>query len=145
MTSSNSKTLGIIVIALVALGGVAVIAWALQPGKTPDSQKAVSQNESPTAASHGATSDVVITYSDDGFSPKSPMITKGGTVTVRNTSSQTLEFSSGPHPTHTDEAELNLKPLAPGESTSFTVTRIGTFSFHNHLNESQNGELMVMQ
>lgn len=145
MATNNSKVLGIIVIALVVIGGAAAITWALQPGKTPANDKTASQNETLSADSHGATADVVITYSDDGFSPKNPMVKKDGTVTVRNTSSRSVQFSSDPHPAHTNEAELNLKDLAPGESASFTVTRVGTFGFHNHLNASETGELMVME
>lgn len=148
MAVGNSKLTGIIVIALVAIGGGAVLWWALQPAKTPlksDSSLAPSTSQQAPSEQHGQADTVVITYTDRGFTPTDPMIKRGGTVTVRNTSSHDVQFSSDPHPAHTGEGELNLKELAPGEAASFTVTRVGNFGFHNHLNPSESGTLMVME
>ena len=150
--ANNSKLTGIIVICVVALGAASALWWALQPAQVPRSDSSSTQAPSTSQEStrtdtsnHDATSTVVITYTNDGFTPTEPMVKKGGTVTVRNNSSRDLQFSSDPHPAHTGEAELNLPRLAPGKSTSFTVTRTGSFGFHDHLAEQYTGTLMVME
>ncbi len=85
----------------------------------------------------------IIIYSDSGFSP-SPLTVKTGTmVTIKNTSSRTLQFDSDPHPVHTDDPELNVGVVASGQTKTFTVTTTGSHGYHNHLNASDTGTLVV--
>lgn len=84
-----------------------------------------------------------ITYTNSGFSPATYTVKTGDTVTVENKSSHDLQFSSDNHPTHTAEPELNMNVLRPGESGTFTVTKAGTWGFHNHLDAQHTGELVV--
>ncbi len=84
-----------------------------------------------------------ITYSNDGFSPTTLTVKAGSTITVKNTSSRTLQFASDPHPAHTDNSELNVGSISTGESKSFTINKTGNFSFHNHLNPSEKGTIAV--
>lgn len=128
---------------IVTVAAITVTMFALQKPTsktTPASQKS---GES-TMSTHEADQNVTITYTDKGFLPASYMIKTGGTVTVINQSSRDLEFSSNNHPAHTDEAELNMDTLAPGKSGTFTVTKVGTWGFHNHLTPDDTGSLMVM-
>jgi plastocyanin len=90
-----------------------------------------------------ATSSVTITYSADGFSPTSATVSSGGTVTVKNTSSGNMQFASDPHPQHTDDPELNAGLIAAGQSKTFTVTKKGTFGYHDHLNPSMIGTITI--
>jgi plastocyanin len=84
-----------------------------------------------------------ITYDGNNFSPSTLTVKSGSTVTVKNMSSDDLQFDSGPHPTHTSNPELNIGLIAAGESKTFTVTKTGTFDYHNHLNPSQTGTIIV--
>lgn len=84
-----------------------------------------------------------ITYTDDGFTPGTLTVKVGDTVTVINRSSKQLEFSSDVHPTHSDNSEINQTTTAPGESTSFKVSKAGTHGYHDHLNASRTGTLVV--
>lgn len=86
---------------------------------------------------------VIITYSNNGFSPSTVKVTSGGSVTVKNDSNRTLQFDSNPHPAHTDNTELNLGVVQTGESKSFTVTKKGTWEYHNHLSASDEGAITV--
>ncbi len=86
---------------------------------------------------------LTIFFSDDGFDSGSYAVQKGQTVTVKNTSSMTLEFASDNHPTHLLQPELNTQPIGPGKSTTFTPTKVGTWGFHDHLQSQYMGELVV--
>ncbi len=84
-----------------------------------------------------------ITYTDSGFDVSLSNLQVGSSVLVVNNSSGTLEFSSDPHPQHTDNYELNVPALAPGEQKVFVITEPGTWGFHNHLNDSHSGSITV--
>lgn len=106
-----------------------------------------SETESSTPADTGseeASSEAtVITYTNSGFSPKVITVTSGTTVTIKNESSRNMQFDSDPHPAHTTNEELNVEDVAPGQSQTFVVKRTGTFGYHNHLNASQTGTIIV--
>lgn len=85
----------------------------------------------------------LITYTDDGFSGESIKVKTGGTINITNKSSKALEFNSNRHPQHTENAELNVGSIPAGQSKMITVTKSGTFGYHNHLNPSQTGSITV--
>lgn len=99
------------------------------------------ENENDTTETTGTT----IIFTNNGFSPQTYTTKVGTRVTVRNDSSARLQFSSDDHPTHREETELNLDVLQPGESASFTPTRVGTWGFHDHINDSFTGTLTVTE
>lgn len=139
------KAIIIIVIVLVLGGGVALLL-----GSRDDTTEDNNTNNAPSTTettqnteeqtSEGTT---VITYSDSGFIPGTLTVKAGTTLTVTNNSSGVLQFSSDSHPTHTDNPELNLKSLEPGESLMFTPTVKGTHGVHNHLDEAKTMTLIV--
>lgn len=103
-----------------------------------------STNSTPSSDNPSSnTENTTITYADNGFSPASLSVASGTTVTIKNTSSSTLQFDSDPHPQHTANPELNVGMIAAGASKTFTVTTTGSHGFHDHLNSSQTGTLVV--
>ncbi len=90
-----------------------------------------------------ATSSATIVYSDSGFSPAVSSISSGGSLTVKNESGSAVQFDSDPHPIHTDNADLNVGQVASGGQKSVTINKTGCFSFHNHLNPSDTGKILV--
>lgn len=86
---------------------------------------------------------VTITYTDNGFSPENYTVKSGTKVVVKNNSSNDLQFSSDDHPTHRENPELNTQTIGPGEIAEFTPKTTGTWGFHDHLNDSHTGTLMV--
>ena len=88
-------------------------------------------------------SENVITYSDSGFSPAQVSVKVGDTVTFKNSSAKSVQVNSAQHPTHTQFPELNVGTIAAGESKSVTFATAGTKKYHNHLNPSQNGQIVV--
>ncbi len=71
-------------------------------------------------------------------------VTAGSTVTFRNADTTPHGVASDPHPVHTGLPGFDAGgPIAPGETYEFTFTSPGTFGFHNHLNPSLRGTVVV--
>lgn len=90
-----------------------------------------------------ASAENTITYTDNGFEPDSLTVAAGDAVGIKNESSKSLQFSSDDHPTHTKNSELNRGVLTPGKKLTFEVIIIGTYGFHDHLNDENTGTLIV--
>jgi plastocyanin len=95
---------------------------------------------------------VTVTYTDNGFSPASVTIPQGGTVIWKNMSSSGVRVSSDPHPLHNGYPTTGgcvgstfdaCKSILPGDSWPFTFTFVGSWGYHNHLNPSQRGTVVV--
>jgi len=50
---------------------------------------------------------------------------------------------SDPHPVHTDYPPLNLGTFFDGASLSLKFPTAGTYVYHNHLNPSERGTIVV--
>ena len=87
---------------------------------------------------------IIVNYTDSGFSPKSIIVKLGGTVTFVNNSSKMMWIASAPHPVHTDYPGFDEKVgVGKGESYSFTFNKPGTHKYHNHLNPTDFGTVVV--
>ncbi len=151
----GKKLLILVVVILLVAGGYLLYhrqyakSHKILPVLTP------SPTESTTPAavtSQAVISAHVVTYTDSGFSPKSLTIKKGETVTWINQSSESLWVASNPHPTHSGYPTKggcisstfdSCKPITKGESWSFTFDIVGTWGYHNHLNPSSRGTIIV--
>jgi plastocyanin len=107
-----------------------------------------STDNSNSKAGAGSTSQVqtrpnTIIYSDNGYNPSSLTVASGTRLTVKNESTQPMQFDSDPHPSHTDDPELNVGVLEPGQSATFTVSTKGRHGYHNHLNAIDTGVIIV--
>ena len=95
-----------------------------------------------TTNSSSSTSNT-ITFDGNSFSPAKLTVTSGTTITIKNASSEDMQFDSDPHPIHTGDADLNVGAVAAGESMTFTVKKTGTFGYHDHLDPSITGTIVV--
>jgi plastocyanin len=98
-----------------------------------------------------------VTYNGSTFSPSSVTIAKGGTVNFVATNGQSMWVASAPHPTHTGydgtsesvhcaagyTGPAPFDMCAAGTSFSFTFDKTGSFVYHNHLNTSAHGTVVV--
>lgn len=142
----NKKAIIAFVILVAVVAGAAL--WMLR--KDPSSTNTTTQTDSSTGTSQSSPTDgtptgaeTVITYSDNGYSPSSVTVKAGDKVVIKNTSSRSMQFDSDPHPAHTTNPELNVGSVPPGQEMSFVVDTKGTFGYHNHLNASQKGTIVV--
>jgi len=134
----------VVVVVLAAIGG----AIALSGGDSNNNSTTTGTSSQPATSNSGQpasdqSSGATITYSDNGFSPATLTVKAGTKVTIKNTSSRDMQFDSDPHPAHTDDPELNVGIVSPGQSMTFTVTTTGTHGYHNHLNPSDTGTIVV--
>jgi len=146
---NKSRNIALVVVAVLVIAGIALTlsnqkkttASTAQPTPTPFTAT-ISPGASPTQ-SPAQTAASVISYDGNSFSPASTTVKSGQTVTFKNTSNTAVQVDSDPHPIHTDDTDLNVGNIDPGGSKTITVTKIGSFGFHNHLNPSQKGHITI--
>lgn len=150
-SKKKSNTAPIVIAVAVIIAVLATAGWitwsALQKSDTTrdDNSQTTSEASKNDASSDASSSSetATITFTDSGFSPSTLTVKSGTVVTVVNNSSQSLQFSSDDHPTHREDPEINMDVLASGEKGTFTATTTGTHSFHDHLDDSKVGTLIV--
>ena len=140
---------GIIVTGLVAaalvIGGFIIInnksdnnqtSTTSTTNKQPETATNTSETQTPQSAS-------AITYANSSFTPSSLTVKSGDSVSIKNNSDDAIQVQSNPHPVHTDNDELNVGVIQAGKTATFTLTKTGTFGYHNHLNSSETGTITV--
>ena len=97
---------------------------------------------------------MLITYTDDGFSPADISITQGQRVRFLNDSKESTWPASGVHPTHSLYPEKESSDclgssfdactsLTRGEFYDFTFYYPGTWTFHDHVHAYNTGSITV--
>ena len=86
-----------------------------------------------------------IIYANDIFDPASITIQKGDSVIFVDQGASSALIESDPHPAHSGNAELNLGMLNVGKSLSAQMNSVGTWGYHNDLNTSQTGTIIVTE
>lgn len=98
--------------------------------------------------------DVVVTYTDNGFSPRDTTIKQGQRVRFLNNSSGAFWPASGIHPTHSLYPEKEstdclgssfdaCQYVQKGEYFDFTFYYPGTWNFHDHIHAYNTGDIIV--
>ncbi len=133
------KTVKVLVIASALL---LLLTTALVLANKPTSQQP-DQDQAQTVDDQPATAQVEITK--DGFIPATLFVAKGTTVTWTNTDSNPHPIASNPHPEHTTLPGLDSKDVISieGGTYSFTFDTPGEYTYHDHLNPTTNGTIMV--
>jgi len=160
----NEKIVGIIAVIIVIVGG-----WFLLSSTPASAPQTATTEEIPVTASTTTTTTTTTTtsstvtgatvvYTNQGFSPSSVIVPLGTTVTFINQSTGNMWVASAMHPTHivysgtslsqhcpdtTNSAFDECAADAPGSSFSFTFNKEGAWKYHNHVNASQFGTVIV--
>ena len=80
------------------------------------------------------------------FSPATLTVKKGASVTWTNSGSAKVWIASDPHPVHTGYPGFDSgTDLRAGESFTFTFDKTGSWSYHNHLNPTVKGTVIVTE
>lgn len=137
---------------IVATGAVLAAAGALyiyseQPETPVTTTKPSDETATPPPVniSKERVAETTIVYTNDGFKPSTTTIKKGSAITVVNNSSVNVIFSSADHPTHEEQPELNMEMLRPNESGTITPIKVGTWGYHDHIDESKTGSIIVTE
>lgn len=140
----NKKIVWIVVAALVIIGGtIGVYALMQQNAGAPSSSNNPSSSDSSGRDPSDKPVTATITYSDDGFSPSKITVKSGDNIAIKNASANDMQFDSDPHPVHTNNPELNVDLVSPGQTMIFTAHTKGTFGYHDHLNPGDTGTIVV--
>lgn len=117
-------------------------------------QGSVREEEQPTPEQ----STLLITHTENGFMPSALRVEAGTTVTFRNESIAPMWPASAMHPMHTvypgssiEKCGASEQPsifdacagIASGSEWSFTFSQIGTWRYHDHLQPSHFGTVVV--
>lgn len=129
-------------------GAIILSPFLLAACKTGQSTNINTQSNGTTGVQQQQTSDAelgaTIEYSDNGFSPEEVKVKVGQRVDYKNSSSKAVQVNSDPHPVHTTFPILNLNFVAQGETKSIVFDKAGTYKYHNHLNASERGTIVVL-
>jgi plastocyanin len=145
----SKAIIAIIVAVVIGGGGYLVLHKNSNDSSKKSNASALSQASSSSGnSSQGTTNSsqpvvATITYSNNGFSPSTVTIKAGDTIAIKNTSSRDLQFDSDPHPSHTDDEELNVGIVSSGQTMTLKVGKTGSHGYHNHLNPSDTGTIVV--
>lgn len=139
--SKNVVIAAVVIIVLILAG------WYFTRPKstTPEvSQPAPTASQSASASpSAVTTAKNMVSITANGYAPNSLTIKAGESVTWTNNDSADHTVNSDPHPTHTLYPFLNLGVIKPGDSKSATFEKVGTYTYHDHLNPSNKGTVTV--
>jgi len=130
--------IGLVVIVVLGVGGYMIFRT---PSKTGTTNTNTSSQSSKTATKEATAN--TITFDGSQFTPASLTVASGTSLTVKNTSSTDVQMQSDPHPAHTDDTDLNVGLVSPGQTKTFTVTKKGSFGYHNHLDSSIQGKITI--
>ena len=130
---------GVAVLVLVVAG----FALISNKSKTNVNVTAPTVSSSPAASPQSTASQNTVTLTSSGFQPQTLTVKAGTTVTFVNKSGTTAAVNSAIHPTHALFPLLNLETFNDGESLSVNFDKPGTYKYHNHLNPSQTGTVVV--
>ncbi len=85
-----------------------------------------------------------IILSKDGFTPSNLIIQKNDTVVFTSTRDYSFWPASDKHPAHSEYPEFDArKEILFDSSWEFTFTEIGEWSYHDHLNSTLRGLIIV--
>lgn len=130
-----------VIIALVVVAVLAVGAVLLFDTKSIDKNRDASSDSNSELADEEVAA--TINYTSSGFSPNSVTVTAGGVVRIVNQTDDEIEPSSNPHPDHNDNPELNFGDIEPGASKTATITKTGTWGYHNHYHADHKATIIV--
>jgi len=131
-------------------------ATGLTSDNTTSSQTNSNTNGQPQSSPFGQVTSTLepntITYSLFGYSPSTLEISKGTTVTFKNSAETSMWPASVIHPTHKEYPTTGgcvgstfdaCKEIAKGESWTFTFDKVGSWKYHDHLLPSRTGTITV--
>ncbi len=114
-------------------------------GDVSTEEKKITPTPAPTPTTDQNKSQQII-MNASGFAPASITVKKGTKVTFVNNDSRVHWPASDPHPVHTDLAGFDAgKGIPQGGSYTYTFGKIGTWTYHDHLNPTLKGKVIVIE
>jgi len=86
---------------------------------------------------------VAIQITSEGFIPATVKVLPGSQVTWTNSDNKAHKVASNPHPIHSEVKGLESPDLDPGASYTYKFDQKGSFGYHDHLNLTRLGTVIV--
>lgn len=152
----EGRHIGIIVVVLLVLVG----GWYMlsgTPAQAPVTSDQTVETDLPAAPVESGS---VVVYTDQGFAPPSITIPAGTKVTFMNQSTKNMWVASAMHPSHSVYSGTTLSEhcpdasgtafdacgnTAPGATYTFTFGKAGTWKYHDHIDASKFGTIVVTE
>jgi plastocyanin len=133
-------------IVVLGLGLILIAAACNKTTQTDNNPTNTYTYQTPAAGGTEQTSVEEVSMTQAGFEPATLTVRKGTTVVFKNNGTTAIWPASAPHPTHTDYPEFDpRKGIKAGESWSFTFEKVGEWKYHDHLNASKFGKVVVVE
>lgn len=144
-----------LVIVVLAVAGWAVwVSFNEEPGiedttntGTTNTDTTNQQSQQPQDVSDEATepqAENTVTYDGSSFSPSTITVSPGTTVTFVNGSGSMMWVASDEHPSHQELPDFDAnRGYGRGGEYSHTFEQTGSWDYHNHLNPSHTGTVVV--
>jgi|SRR6185437_5340242 len=117
-----------------------------QSNNQPSANSTSSANQESQTPDGGTIQVVEVDFDGTQFTPKTVNIHANDWVFFKNTRNTGFWVASDPHPTHTDYPGFDaLKTIAPGGEYKFQFTKVGSWGYHDHLDPSITGTVVVSQ
>ena len=124
---------------------------------TSSTDTVTTQTDSSDTSGASTATSATVTYTASGFSPATVTIKKGGKVTFEDKRNGSMWIGSGPHPGHAGydgssrtehcapgyTGPAPFDQCSPGTTYTFTFDKAGTFPYHDHMNSSAFGKVVV--
>lgn len=119
--------------------------YSSQNSNTTQKQSYSQPTETPliTKTPNADVEEATINLTRDGFTPQTLTVKAGTKVIWTNESGKAATVNSANHPTHQVYPPLNLGQFGQGENLSLIFNTPGTYKYHNHLNSSEFGSVIV--
>jgi plastocyanin len=130
----------------VKLPGMQIAPNTVTPAPTgTDTDVTITEESTVSGNSKGGVeTQATVTYTDSGYTPATVTVKKGTKVTFKNESTKSMWTASGVHPTHQLLPGFDqLKSVAKGGLYEYTFAKVGTWKYHNHVNPTDVGTVVV--
>lgn len=136
-----------LVVVVLLVGGFFLFVKKSSTTNTPPvTETAPTSPVSPTGTTQGQmTKEVTVTANTQGFEPQKVTVKVGTKVTWVNKSGGVSNVSSAKHPTHLVYPPLNLGNFQDGATVSLVFDKPGDYKYHNHLEPTQFGSVVVTE
>ena len=169
----SKKLIWILILALLIIGLIILLNSGASDSTVPSQENlgnAVKNGGVSSAVPAPGSSDVeevkvssaagVVTYTNNGFSPRIIEVRKGESVTWINESSRNMWVASAIHPTHKAYDGTSLREhcndagatpfdacesIPSGAEWSFNFDQLGEWGYHDHVNAFRTGKVVVSE
>ncbi|MBI2334342.1 cupredoxin domain-containing protein [Candidatus Daviesbacteria bacterium] len=132
------------VVGVIVIAGIWLLTGSKKTAPVPSSQTSPAPALQEEASPSATVSQNVVRITSSGFEPQTITIKAGESVTWVNENTVSHQVNSAVHPTHQVYPSLNtIGLLQAGESKSLVFPEAGSFKYHDHLNPSLTGSVVV--